>query len=170
MTIPIIQFGGLDDIAQRCWQSLIDTEPYEFRYPDAAHETEDWTPFIDVTKDDNSGFLENLRGNANLYILLIRAPTQSDWNTRYIGESRRELIRQRLTDHLITKDPRTGSQLKKVRLALSKGFRIGVSLLLVEPEVLRLAAEESVLGVYHAQFPWNSHGSPSNNYEAPCCQ
>lgn len=76
----------------------------------------------------------------------------------YIGHSSASLSRQRLINHFIKKDPRTGSQLDKVKQAVSEGNQIGLSFLRIEPEYMRKPLEEWLIARNSEKLVWNIHG------------
>jgi hypothetical protein len=81
-----------------------------------------------------------------------------NWSTVYVGERKSSGLRERITQHLITKDHRTGSMLKAVKTAVAAGQKIGVSFIMVEPESLRLFVEETIIAKHKNKLPWNTHG------------
>jgi hypothetical protein len=79
------------------------------------------------------------------------------WELVYVGERKSEGKRDRITQHLIDKDERTGSKLNEVKNTVRSGGHIGVSFLLVKPESLRLYVEEYIIG-NTKKLIWNVHG------------
>jgi hypothetical protein len=76
----------------------------------------------------------------------------------YIGHSSSWLSKQRLTNHFIKKDPRTGSQLERVKLAVLDDKQIGVSFLKIEPDYMRKPLEEWLILRNREKLIWNIHG------------
>jgi len=48
--------------------------------------------------------------------------------------------------------------LEAVKAAVSAGEEIGVSLIKVQPESLRLYVEETIISMHKERLPWNTHG------------
>ncbi|WP_157598142.1 MULTISPECIES: hypothetical protein [unclassified Rhizobacter] len=67
-------------------------------------------------------------------------------------------MRDRLTQHLITKHDQTGSMLEAVKTAVAAGEKIGISFIKVHPESLRLFVEETIIATRKDRLPWNTHG------------
>lgn len=69
-------------------------------------------------------------------------------------------MRSRLTAHLIKKDKRTGAMVAKAAEAVRNGAEIAVSFIKIEPEELRLVAENKILANDKAEneFQWNKNG------------
>lgn len=78
--------------------------------------------------------------------------------TVYVGHSSASLSRQRLINHFIRKDPRTGSQLERVKQAFSNAMLIGVSFLKIEPDYMRKPLEEWLISRNSERLVWNVHG------------
>ena len=78
----------------------------------------------------------------------------------YVGERKSIGLRDRITQHLIDKDHRTGSMLEAVKTAVSAGQRVGLSFVKVDPESLRLYVEETIISTCkkEGKLPWNTHG------------
>ena len=76
----------------------------------------------------------------------------------YIGHSSSSLAKQRLTNHFIKKDPRTGSQLERVKLAVLDDKQIGISFLKIEPDYMRKPLEEWLILRNREKLIWNIHG------------
>jgi hypothetical protein len=76
----------------------------------------------------------------------------------YVGHSSASLSRQRLINHFVKKDPRTGSQLERVKQAVSEGKQIGVSFLKIEPDYMRKPLEEWLILRNREKLIWNIHG------------
>ncbi|SEJ07047.1 hypothetical protein SAMN03159494_01591 [Achromobacter sp. NFACC18-2] len=79
----------------------------------------------------------------------------------YIGERHSSAGLSRLRDHLFKVSSSTKSKLKEVRDVVRAGAQMGVTLILVQPESLRLTVEEELLLLnsrYIGQLPWNRKG------------
>jgi len=76
----------------------------------------------------------------------------------YIGHSSASISKQRLINHFIKKDPRTGSQLERVKRAVSGALQIGVSFFRIEPDYMRKPLEEWLISRNSDKLVWNIHG------------
>jgi hypothetical protein len=76
----------------------------------------------------------------------------------YVGHSSASLSRQRLINHFIKKNPRTGSQLDRVMKAVSEGKLVGISFLSIEPDYMRKPLEEWLIARNSDKLIWNIHG------------
>lgn len=76
----------------------------------------------------------------------------------YIGHSSASFSKQRLINHFIKKDPRTGSQLERVKQAVSGALQIGVSFLRIEPDYMRKPLEDWLITRNRDKLIWNIHG------------
>lgn len=145
---------GLHDFAEECAKVLLAGVQHQFTYPKGCT-LHDWP--IDSIKRANESFLKSLRGRANVYAIFVRR-TDEHWLPVYVGERKSIGLRDRLTQHLISKNHRTGSMLEAVKTAVSAGEEIGVSLIKVQPESLRLYVEETIISMHKERLPWNTHG------------
>ena len=76
----------------------------------------------------------------------------------YIGTRHSSAGLSRLRDHLFRVSSGTKSKLEEVRNIVRAGALVGVALILVKPESLRLAVEEELLQANSrciGQLPWN---------------
>lgn len=145
---------GLHDFVEDCAEGLLAGVQHQFIYPTGCT-LHNWP--VDGIKRANEPFLKSLRGRANVYALFVRRP-DGPWLPMYVGERKSIGLRDRLTQHLISKDHRTGSMLEAVKAAVSAGEEIGVSLIKVQPESLRLYVEETIISMHKERLPWNTHG------------
>ncbi|MEX2512350.1 MAG: hypothetical protein WD398_05550 [Cyclobacteriaceae bacterium] len=76
----------------------------------------------------------------------------------YVGHSSSKLARQRITNHFIKKDPRTGSQLEKIITAVIDGNKVGLTFLKIEPDYMRKPMEEWLISKHREKLDWNIHG------------
>lgn len=126
-------------------------------------------PPIPVTHDD----VDNLASGAgappeailgrtfNIYALWARPNLDAPWTVMYIGTRHSSAGLSRLRDHLFKVSSGTKSKLGEVRDLVRAGAQVGVTLILVKPESLRLAVEEELLQAnsrYIGQLPWNKRG------------
>lgn len=97
----------------------------------------------------------------NIYALWSRRTPKSMWTLMYIGERHSHSGLERLGEHLFKVGKGTKSKLEEVRRVLREGAQMGVTVILVEPESMRLAIEEELLqrnSLYIGQLPWNKKG------------
>lgn len=145
---------GLDEFAEKCASALFVGSPIQFPYPDGCNLT-NWP--IAKIKTLNDETLKGLRGAGNVYALYTRRPNEA-WSVVYVGQRKSEGLRERITQHLVNKDSRTGSMLEAVKTAVSDGREMAISFIHVQPESLRLYVEETIISKRKKQLPWNTHG------------
>lgn len=145
---------GLDQFANECASTLIVDSPIPFLYPVNCNFTS-WP--INEIKKLNDEILKSLRGAGNVYALYTRLPNEN-WSVVYVGQRKSAGLRERITQHLVNKNVRTGSMLEKVKTAISDGREMAISFIHVQPESLRLYVEETIISKNKAQLLWNTHG------------
>jgi len=95
----------------------------------------------------------------NLYVLYIKKSADTKWQIRYIGQRKSDGIKQRLREHLIYCNPKTGSKYSKVQDALADGYEIGIKLLRItdldDTEHIRLTYETKLIEEFRTQLTWN---------------
>lgn len=118
----------------------------------SPHNTTPWDAAqIDA---ENQSLLNSVSGAANVYAIFT-APKGSDaFTLRYIGKTTRKLARQRIRNHLITKNEKTGAKLWKVISHVQAGGAVKLSWVTVEPESLRNYIEEELIS-RHKEADWN---------------
>jgi hypothetical protein len=146
---------GLNEFAEHCAEALLAGVQHEFAYPETCS-LQNW-PIAEI-KAVNKDFLKSLRGRANVYALYVRRTNSKNWLPVYVGERKSAGLRERLTQHLICKHHQTGSVLEAVKTAIAAGESIGISLIKVQPESLRLFVEETIIAVHKKDLTWNTHG------------
>jgi hypothetical protein len=147
---------GLAVFAETCARSLLAKVQYEFVYPEGCS-LENWP--VERIKAANEPFLKSLRNRGNVYAIFVRpVGKKTAWSHMYVGERKSAGLRQRMTEHLIDKDHRTGSMLEAVKTAISANQAIGLSFIKVEPESLRLFVEETIIAKHKQELPWNTQG------------
>ena len=105
--------SGLEEFAETCAQALFSEAPHQFVFPDGCG-LQHWP--VDEIKSANEAFLKTLRHRANVYALSVRSLGENEsWSTVYVGERKSPGLRERITQHLITKDHRTGQCSKRSR-------------------------------------------------------
>ncbi|MFY2825602.1 hypothetical protein [Ruegeria sp. MALMAid1280] len=91
----------------------------------------------------------------NVYALWSKDQGTGYWQLRYIGQRKSKGIRERLCQHLFSKDRRTGAQLENVQMCLENNQDVGVSVIQVTPDEVRSAIEE--LLIKSNKPDWNVH-------------
>lgn len=148
--------SGLAEFSETCATELFKTVQHQFTFP-VGCTLQNW-PIEDI-KRENQKLLKSLRHSGNVYALFVRAPTEgADWVAVYVGERKSIGLRERITQHLIDKNERTGSMLEAVKTAVASGSSIGLSFIKVQPESLRLYVEETIIAKHKSTLPWNTHG------------
>ena len=133
------------------------------------------TPFLvshhDMEDLAANNHLEEIVGlSFNIYALWSRPTPQSTWTLMYIGERHSHSGLERLGEHLFKVGKGTQSKLEEVRSILREGAQMGVTVILVEPESMRLAIEEELLqrnSLYLGQLPWNKKGVTRAKFRIP---
>ncbi len=147
---------GLAEFSERCANDLFAKVQYQFKYP-AGSSLQRWS--VQDIKAENEQFLRSLRNTANVYVIFVKQPVQgSPWVKVYVGERKSSGLRDRITQHLIDKHEKTGSMLEAVKTVVSSGAQIGLSIIKVQPESLRLYVEEAIIAKHKRELPWNTHG------------
>lgn len=160
MDFPLLEYVDLSLFADKCRSKLLTEEPYHFKYPSDLKGNETtikWEDRIKTIKRLNGDFLSSLRSNGNLYMIFIKNDVSNSWESMYIGERKSVDMRQRLSQHLINNSEGTGSKFSKIQKAVREGKQIGVTVIKVEPEGLRLYVEEHILSNSAGNFLWNAH-------------
>lgn len=147
---------GLAEFSDECAVELFRTVQHQFTLP-VGCSLQYWP--IEEIKLANQEFLRSLRHSGNVYALFVRAPTEgAQWVPVYVGERKSIGLRDRITQHLIDKNERTGSMLEAIKTAVAAGSSIGLSFIKVQPESLRLYVEEAIIAKHKSMLPWNTHG------------
>lgn len=147
---------GLSEFAEACADALFAEVQYRFSYPKGSS-LQNWP--TEEIKAANEEFLKTLRHRGNVYAIFVRPIGENGgWRPVYVGERKSAGFRQRITEHLIDKDPRTGSMLEAVKTAVATNHEIGLSFINVQPESLRLFVEEAIIARHKEALPWNTHG------------
>ena len=147
---------GLEKFANECLEALITENPTEFKYPNNCS-LNHWP--VDKIKARNKVILDGLRNSGNVYALYTKSKNKNaKWVPVYVGQRKSVSLRERITQHLITKDGRTGSMLEAIKTAVADGNKIAISYIKVKPESLRLYVEETIIAKRKKTLPWNTHG------------
>lgn len=159
MTTPTLTGpAGLAEFADDCAEKLFAGVQHQFSFP-LGCSLEYWP--VEEIKLANEEFLGTLRHRANIYALFVRGKeADQPWQPVYVGERKSNGLRERITQHLIHKDHRTGSMLEAVKTAVHAGKHVGLAFVKVEPESLRLYVEETIIAKAKraGKLPWNTHG------------
>jgi len=161
MNIEIIQLQDLDEYVKKCEKALLIGEPEVFQYPEnligKGIADSIWEENVEIIKKSNSDLLSSLRNNANIYAIYVQEPTKQ-WCLKYVGQRKSKDIRERITQHLITKNERTGSKLEYIREVVSKGYLVGLRFIKSDRDSLRTFVEEEIISRNKSKLPWNVHG------------
>lgn len=148
--------SGLAEFAESCAEELFAGVQYQFTFPEGCS-LQHWP--VEEIKTANEAFLKTLRHRANVYALFVGLPGNNEtWCPVYVGERKSAGLRDRIFQHLITKDDRTGSMLEAVKAAVAAQQKIGLSFIKIQPESLRLFVEETIIAKHKNELPWNTHG------------
>jgi len=160
MNIAEIKSPDLREYIKQCEKSLLTGQPEVFRYPESliGKDISDkiWVENINDIKELNRDFLNSLKGNANIYAIYIGK--NEEWFLKYVGQRKAKNMRERITQHLITKSKKTGSKLEYIRESVSKGYSIGLRLIKTDKDSLRVFIEEEIISRNRLKLAWNVHG------------
>lgn len=141
----------LDRYRDRLEKALLEDAPRStVVYPESALEKWD----VAAIAAANAALLEAFSGSANLYALFAAARDSQSFELRYIGKTTRRLARQRLRNHLIKKNEKTGAKLEPIQAHVRAGGSVKVAWVTVSPESLRNYLEEELIG-RHQGMLWN---------------
>ena len=142
---------ALDRFRDRVETELLQSAPRrDVTYPAEALETWD----VDRISAANAALLDGFAGAANLYALFVAPRNSTAFEIRYIGKTTRTLARQRLRNHLITKNECTGAKLTHIQDHVRRGGSVQVAWVRVDPESLRNYLEEELIAKHQATL-WN---------------
>ncbi len=102
----------------------------------------------------NRKILDAVSGAANVYAIFTAPNNSSASSLRYIGKTTRKLARQRVRNHLIKKNEKTGAKLQNIVAHVQSGGRVEIAWLTIEPESLRNYVEEELIS-RHREADWN---------------
>jgi hypothetical protein len=103
---------------------------------------------------DNQDLLNSVSGSANIYAIFTAPKNSKIFTLRYIGKTTKKLARQRVRNHLITKNEKTGAKLWKIISHVQAGGSVKISWVSIEPESLRNYIEEELIH-RHKEANWN---------------
>ena len=102
----------------------------------------------------NNQLLSKISGSANVYAVFTAARNSNDYRLRYIGKTKKKLARERIKNHLIKKNEKTGAKLSQVIEHIQAGGTIKISWISIQPESLRNYIEEELI-LKHPESNWN---------------
>ncbi|SJZ93784.1 GIY-YIG catalytic domain-containing protein [Trichlorobacter thiogenes] len=108
----------------------------------------------DALDTANKELLGAVSGCANVYAIFTAPSNSSHFSLRYIGKTTRKLARQRIRNHLIKKNERTGAKLQDVTEHVLLGGQVKISWIEIQPESLRNYIEEELIH-RHKDADWN---------------
>lgn len=108
----------------------------------------------DALDTENKEILDSVSGCANVYAIFTAPSKSSHFSLRYIGKTTRKLARQRIRNHLIKKNERTGAKLQDVVEHVLMGGQVKISWVEIKPESLRNYVEEELI-YRHKEADWN---------------
>lgn len=111
---------------------------------------------IDFICQNRIDLIDLVKNEAIVYCIWISNGSQA--SPVYIGHSSSKLSRQRITNHFVKKNPRTGSQLERIKVVLLEGRKVGFSFLKIEPDYMRKPLEEWLILRNREKLIWNIHG------------
>jgi hypothetical protein len=104
-------------------------------------------------EEQDEDLLVNVSKRALIYA--IHEEIESKWHLTYIGQTQAKTSRQRIRNHLFKKHEETGSKLAKVTECIKKAHKIGISIVEMEPDYMRLPIEEIL--IEEKKPEWNIH-------------
>lgn len=103
---------------------------------------------------ENQSLLDSVSGAVNVYAIFTASKNTNEFTLRYIGKTTKKLARQRIRNHLITKNKGTGAKLGKIISHVQAGGAVKISWVSVEPESLRNYIEEELINL-NKGADWN---------------
>lgn len=113
---------------------------------------------IDV---ENQSLLNSISGMANVYAIFTAPKDTNKFTLRYIGKTTKKLARQRIRNHLINNNDKTGAKLSRIIPHVQAGGAVKLSWVNVEPESLRNYIEEELISL-HKEADWNRENRLGN--------
>lgn len=159
MEIQIIKFDDLNPLVIKSEKTLLEGNLCSFTYPDnlIGNAYVEWEESIEVIKQMNNKLLSKIKNSANVYAIFVEE-RNGLWEPVYIGQRKASGIKERIIQHLIKKDKRTGSKLDNIKDCVNRGIGIGLKFIKVEPESMRLYIEEMLINNNKSRLKWNKHG------------
>lgn len=108
-----------------------------------------------VLIETNKDFLTQVSKSANLYAIFAgEGDDDAETLLRYLGKTKKALVRQRMINHLFQKNEKTGAKLNQVIETVNDSKTIEVAWVEVHPESLRNYLEEELIR-RHPEASWN---------------
>ncbi len=147
------------------YEELLSLQAYLSNVEAALLKEEAWTPVVYPEESitpwnaaaldaKNQALLDSVAGGANVYAIFTAQRGTADFSLRYIGKTTRKLARQRIRNHLITKNERTSAKLWKIISHVQSGGSVKLAWVTIEPESLRNYIEEELIN-RHKEADWN---------------
>ena len=116
---------------------------------------------IESLKNDNKHItsLFYQKGRSGVYAIWECLNNRTD--IVYIGQTIGDTSHQRMCNHFIVKDPRTGSKLKEVQLSVRNRGKLGLIFVEIEPKELRQYVEQKLINFHFGdgvKKTWNIKG------------
>jgi hypothetical protein len=151
----------IEDFAYLCGDKLLNQRKIkEFTYPNTINSLDRWDDdYVDmlISIQSNEQILKSVSGKFGVYALFEKNKSKV-WDVKYIGHTNAKYARQRIRNHLIKKDVRTGAQLSSIQNSVLIGNKIGISFLEIHPGYLRHVVEELLIHKYSERLAWNERG------------
>lgn len=156
---------SLAEFYDACMHTIQDTSEVtriiypEWRNPDSKEAfLKEWKQRKAETEALNTKFLDWVHGSSGIYALYVRIPQEGDWTLKYIGHSVGSLSRQRLKNHLIDKNAKTGAKLAEVQETVWQGGEVAAKYIEISPPELRLCVECNLIERLEKGKVWNKRG------------
>ncbi|NHV28774.1 hypothetical protein [Burkholderia sp. D-99] len=145
------QLKSLEEYLEKVEAALLQEERrISFKYPQQSI-----SPWNAQQLDaENESTLDLVAGCANVYAIFTAPRDSNVFTLRYIGKTTRKLARQRVRNHLIKKNERTGAKLENIVTHVQSGGLVKISWVTIEPESLRNYIEEELIS-RHKEADWN---------------
>jgi hypothetical protein len=128
---------------QKVDESLTKSPMYQWQYA-----TDKWN--TELIRAENSDILDQTTNKTGVYAIFVQEKLV------YIGQVQSQGARACFQAHFISKDPRTGSKLEQVKLAVAKKLTVGFSFVEIDPAELRHLIEEKLIRTHSPS--WNLKG------------
>lgn len=103
----------------------------------------------------NNERLNQVKDKSGVYAIWTKDETASTFH--YIGHTAGPTARTRLKNHFFQKDPRTGSQLDRIKQAVKNGHEVGFTFVALDPPLIRSYVESELIMRYSGRCDWNIH-------------
>lgn len=145
------QLQSLEEFLKSVETALLEDEARKpVKY--SPHNIAPWS--ADQIDAENQSLLNSVSNAANVYAIFTAPKDSNEFTLQYIGKTTKKLARQRIRNHLITKNEKTGAKLWKIISHVQAGGAVKLSWVTVEPESLRNYIEEELIN-RHKEANWN---------------